>query len=174
MKKIIFLSILISIEIFAKVSIGKILPEIILNDQTGGYFNGYRWNSNMLKGKTTMLMYVDPDEKDKGIIFKPIIEKLEQDIDFKKFQIIVILNLNATWKPNFLIKKLSEGKLKTYPKRIYIFDKQSVLVRKWGLTDNEYNVLLIDPQMKPIYSHIGKWKEKEIQKIDLLIRRYTQ
>ena len=168
------LPILMTIGLSATVQLGHTLTNVTLEGKTGGYFTGGAWHSSMLKGKTTMLMYVDPDEKGKGEVFKPTIEKLEREIDFKKFQIVVILNLGATWKPNFLIKKLSESKLKDYPKRIYVFDKQSVLSQKWGLKDNAYNVVVIDGSMKPVYSHSGKWEKEDIKKIDTLIRAHTK
>ena len=115
-------------------------------------------------------MYVDPDEKDKGEVFKSTIESFERDLDFNKFQIVVILNLKATWKPNFLIESLMKSKLIDYPKRIYVLDKDSVLVKKWGLKNNEYNTLLINEQVKAIYSHSGEWKNNDISKINSLIR----
>jgi len=170
MKKMLLLFTLIATGLYADVTIGQTLPQVTLDHKNGGYFSGKAWNSSMLKGKTTMLMYVDPDEKDKGESFKPAIEKLEREVNFKHFQIVVILNLGATWKPNVLIKKLMKDKLTTYPKRIYVFDNNSVLVKKWGLKNDAYNVLLIDRKMKPIYSHSGKWTKKEIKKIDAIIR----
>ena len=156
--------------VLANVELGKVLPTVSISGDDGGYFRGVAWDSSMLKGKTTMLMYVDPDEKGKGEVFKPTIEKLEVDMDFDKFQIVVVLNLNASWKPNFVIKKLSESKLTDYPKRIYVFDNSSILVKKWGVKDNEYNTIVIDSDMKPIYSHSGAWSSKDMKKIDSLIR----
>jgi len=170
MKKILLLPILIVLGLNAGVNIGSTLPQLTLDHKNGGYFSGKAWNSSMLKGKTTMLMYVDPDEKDKGENFKHTIEKLEHEVDFKQFQIVVVLNLGATWKPNMLIRKLMKDKLTTYPKRIYVFDNNSLLVKKWGLKNDEYNVLIIDKKMKSIYSHSGKWKADDIKKIDSLIR----
>ena len=147
------------------------LQEISIEGNDGGYYNGDSWNSSMLKGKTTMLMYVDPDEKNKGEVFKPIIEKFEKDLDFNKFQIVVVLNLNATWKPNALIKSLMKSKLTDYPKRIYILDNNSVLVKKWGLNDNEYNTLVINKDAEVIYSHSGNWDKEAMRKIDSIIRQ---
>jgi predicted transcriptional regulator len=170
MKKILLLPILTAIGISADVSIGKILPQVTLDHKNGGYFSGKAWNSSMLKDKTTMLMYVDPDEKDKGEVFKQTIERLEREVDFKKFQIVVVLNLGATWKPNMLIKKLMKDKLKTYPKRIYVFDNNSLLVKKWGVKNDAYNVLLINRKMELLYNHSGKWESGKIKKLDSLIR----
>ena len=115
-------------------------------------------------------MYVDPDEKSKGEVFKPTIEAFEKDLDFDKFQILVILNLDATWKPDFVIRTMMKSKLTDYPKRIYILDTGSVLVKKWGLTDNAYNTVIINDKRKVIYSHSGEWEDGEMTQVDALVR----
>ena len=160
--------------LFAEVDTTEALPSITLEGSTGGHYSGDSWNSSVLKGKTTMLMYVDPDEKNKGELFKPTIEALERDLDFNKFQILVILNLEATWKPNALIRSMMKSKITDYPKRTYILDANSVLVKEWGLTDNEYNTLVINDKSKVIYSHSGKWQKDEMRQINALIRSQTK
>lgn len=171
MKKIILgLSVLFS-SVFAQVTVGTTLSPLSLQGDNGGYVNkGMIWSSAMLQDKTTMLMYVDPDEKSKGETFKPTIEAFERDLNFDKFQILVILNLKATWKPNALIEKLLKNKMKDYPQRIYVVDKESVLVKAWGVKDEAYNTLVIDEKAKVIYTHSGEWKKGEIKKIDTFIR----
>lgn len=168
-KMIIYAGLLIS-SLMAEVNTLDPLSKISIEGDRGGYFNGKAWHSTMIEDKTTMLMYVDPDEKDKGDEFKSTIEAFEKDLDFNHFQILVVLNLKATWKPNALIETLLKDKSKKYPKRIYILDKDSVLVKEWKLRDNEYNTLVIDKSSKVLYSHSGKWKEDEISQIDTLIR----
>jgi predicted transcriptional regulator len=170
MKKTITLLTLAVASLFAEVDTQQALPAITLDGDNGSYYTGEAWDSSMLQGKTTMLMYVDPDEKSKGEIFKPTIEAFERELDFSKFQILVILNLEATWKPNALIRSMMKSKLTDYPKRTYILDTNSVLVKEWGLTDNEYNTLVVNGESKVIYSHSGEWKEGEMKQIDSLIR----
>ena len=157
----------------ANVALNKPLAPVTLSGDSG-YYNGKEWSSNILKGKTTMLMYVDPDEKYKGENFKPYIEKMEKELDFNRFQIVVVLNTGATWKPKFLIKKLMGDKLKKYPKRVYIFDNSSKLVKEWGLKNDEYNVLLINKDLKPVYIHSGKWSKEEMQKFYKLVKKTVQ
>ncbi len=161
---------LLSLSLMANPTVGSKLPHIILDGSDGSYVQGGAWDSSMLDGKTTMLMYVDPDEKSKGEIFKPNIEAFERDLDFSKFQIVVILNLSATWKPNALIEKLLENKMTDYPKRIYVMDKNSVLVKKWNMVDDEYNTLVLDSQTKVLFSHSGKWNKNDMKNIDKIIR----
>ena len=97
---------LMSLSLFANPAVNTTLANAVLYNTDGGYVKGGAWSSPMLEGKTTLLMYVDPDEKSKGEVFKPTIEAFEKKLDFSKFQILVILNLNATWKPNIIIEKL--------------------------------------------------------------------
>ena len=170
MKKIIALLTFAATALFAEVNMEQTLPSVTLEGNTGGHYNGGTWDSSTLQGKTTMLMYVDPDEKSKGEIFKPTIEALEKDLDFSRFQILVILNLDATWKPNAVIRSMMKSKVTDYPKRTYILDNSSVLVKNWGLQDDEYNTLVISDEGKVIYSHSGKWKKDEMRHINALVR----
>lgn len=170
MKKIILTAGLIISSLTAQVDMTHPLSKVLLSGDRGGHFQGEAWDSSSLEGRTTMLMYVDPDEKGKGEVFKPTIEAFERDLDFNKFQILVILNLKATWKPNALIKSLLKDKAIKYPKRTYILDTDSALVNEWGLNDDEYNTLLIDKKGKVVYSHSGEWKDLEIPHINSLIR----
>lgn len=170
MKKIIAMAGLTVASLLAEIDMEHPLPPITLEGDNGSYYSGGTWSSSTLQGRTTMLMYVDPDEKGKGELFKPAIEAFEKELDFSTFQILVIINLNATWKPDFLIKSLMKSKITTYPKRTYILDSNSVLVKKWGLNDNEYNTLVINDKSEVIYSHSGEWKEGEIAKVNALIR----
>ena len=170
MKKLFILLSLTASVLFAEVPMNTPLTPTTLAGDNGGYFNGDAWNSSMLKGKTTMLMYVDPDEKSKGEVFKPTIEGFEKDLDFSKFQILVIINLNATWKPDAIIKKMMKSKVDTYPKRTYILDAKSVLVKAWGLPDDEYNTLIINDNGEVIYAHSGDWSAEDMKKINTLVR----
>ena len=160
-----------SLSLFANPAINTTLSNAVLDKDDGGYVKGGAWNSSMLEGKTTLLMYVDPDEKSKGEVFKPTIEAFEKELNFSKFQILVILNLHATWKPNVIIEKLLKNKMEEYPQRIYVVDKESVLVKKWKMNDDEYNVHVLDPQAKVLFSHAGEWKKEDMIKADKLVRK---
>ncbi len=171
MKKTFLLLGLTLITLFAEVDTTKPLSSIVLQDDKGGKYSGEAWNSNMLLGKTTMLMYVDPDERSKGEIFKPTIAGFEKDLDFSQFQIVVMINLNATWKPNAVIKKMMKSKVEEHPKRQYVLDVDGALVKNWNLPDDEYNTLIINKEGKIIYQHKGQWKEGEMKQVDQLVRQ---
>jgi len=152
----------------------RILPHIILEGNNGSYANGKRWDSSILQGMITLLVYFDPDERDKGKIFMSTLEAFEKDLDFNQFQTILVVNLKATLIPGFLIKAAIKGQVKDHPKRNYIFDNNLVLVKNWELDNNEYNTLVINEESRVIYNHSGKWKEGEILIIDSLIRSHVR
>ncbi len=152
----------------------QILQQIILERDNGSYANGKRWDSSILQGKITLLVYFDPDERDKGKIFMPTLEAFEEDLDFSQFQTILIVNLKATLIPGFLIKTVIKGQAKDHTKRNYVFDNNSVLVKSWKLTDNEYNTLVIDEVSRVIYSHSGEWEDGEILILNSLIRSHVR
>ena len=119
MKKIVILAVFFLGLLNADIKLNKTLPAVTLSGDSG-YYSGKEWSSDMLKGKITMLMYVDPDEKSKGENFKPYIERMERELNFDRFQIVVVLNIGSTWKPKFIIKKLMGDKLKNI-RRGYMF-----------------------------------------------------
>ncbi|MCK5672388.1 MAG: hypothetical protein KAH95_03385, partial [Spirochaetales bacterium] len=57
-----------------------------------------------------------------------------------------------------------------YPKRSYVFDYKSVLVEKWGLIDDEHNILVLNKESKIIYNHTVEWDKEELLTLDSLIR----
>ncbi|MDF1881561.1 hypothetical protein JHD50_09645 [Sulfurimonas sp. MAG313] len=178
MKKLLTLIFFLMSSLIADLDKSQVLCHIVLDKDNGHYVEGGAWDSSVLEGKITMMMYVDPDEKYKGKVIKPIIEGFENDLDFSDFQILVILNLKATWKPNALIESLLKSKMQAYPKRIYVIDKESILVKKWGLLDDEYNLVLINDKVKPVYQHHGQWEDSQIRELDtqtrLLIQKFYE
>jgi len=174
MKKFLFLLSISLSSLFATVDTEKPLPTIVLEGDNGGYYSSEAWNSEMLKGKTTLLMYVDPDEKSKGEVFKPTIEAFEKELDFDKFQIVVIINLGATWKPDALIKTMMKSKITDYPKRTYVLDVHSTLVKGWNLPDDEYNTLVISKDGSVVYQHAGTWDKSQMKKVDNTVRKLIE
>ncbi len=158
------LSTLILLALSLSASETKVLDNLILEDKNGGMvLDNSAWNAHIFKGKTTLLMYVDPDEQPKGEIFKSTIVDLSANYPEDQFQIVVILNLDATWKPNALIQKLVKGKIEEFPRRSFVLDKKSILVNTWNLPTDEYNVLLLNHNAEVIVHHAGKWDTKQIE-----------
>jgi len=171
MKKTIISASLVISSLLTQVSASEPLKALTLSGDNGGVITGENWDSKMLKGKTTIMMYVDPDKKSDGELVTPVIELFEEDLNLEKFQILMIVNLDATWRPNAIIKALIKSKAKDNPNRTYIVDAKSVLVKEWKLANDEYNVVVIDDSSKIIYSHIGDWQKEELNKLDELVRK---
>lgn len=168
MKKIVLLSLLMFNTLFA-VNVNN----VTLEKDNGGYIDGKKWEFKNNNNNVRLLMYVDPDEQSKGEAFLPHTFKLEEKYSKLGFQIQVILNLNATWIPDAIITSKLKSKQKKIPNREFIIDKESVLVKKWNLQDDEYNVLLFDRKNKLLFSKSGELTEGDIKKVKSLIETAT-
>lgn len=166
MKKFL-LSVLVIANLFA-VTLGEKPPKVTLQGDAGGYVkDGSAWSSTMIKDKVYVMFYVDPDEKDKNEHFAEALKK--RHFDRSKFGSIAVINMAATWKPNFIIQKILESKQKKYKDTIYVMDKKKVLVDKWGLADDESDILLFDKEGKVIFYKAGRMSDEDIEKIMHLI-----
>ena len=120
------------------------------------------WNSHSLEGRVVALFYIDPDEKDMNSKFSALVEK--KGYDKSIFVKVAIINLNATWKPNFVIEKLLASHQKDFPDTIYLKDKKSLLVEKWGLKDNSADVLIFSKEGKLLFYKDEAMSTTDIQK----------
>ena len=76
----------------------------------------------------------------------------------------------ATWKPNFIISSLLETKQEKYPTTIYVRDYDKVLVKKWGIADDNSDVVAFDKQGNVIFVKEGKLGPEDIKKLVQVIR----
>jgi uncharacterized protein len=147
---------------------GKIPPKIELQEKLGGRLDGQPWSSAELQGKVSVLFYVDPDEKDTNNDASEALdrEKLPSD----KYQSFGIINMAATWLPNFAISSALKDKQKRYPKTIYVRDYKKVLVKEWNIADDSSDVLAFDKKGALIFRKDGKLTAAEIQTLLKVIR----
>ena len=161
MRKIV-ITLIMSLGLYA----GTIGTDVVLSGSDGGYVRDAKaWEFKKNDGKVRLILYVDPDEQSKGEVFKETTFKLEQKYPSENFVIQVIINLDATWIPNVAIENKLATKQKNIPQREFIIDKNKVLVDKWGLKDNEYNILLFDKDNKLRFNFSGEFKEDSIEKL---------
>ena len=166
MKKIISTILLATLATFG-ITVGAVPKEVVIENENGGRIDGTAWNSSMLKDKVHIVFYVDPDEKDTN---NELSETLKaKNYDLSKFTSVAIINLAATWLPNFAIESKLAEKQKEYPDTVYVKDKKSVLVKQWELADDSSDILLFDKEGKLLYSFAGKLDAVEIQKVIDLI-----
>ena len=162
MKKISFvITILISMG-FADISVGKIPSKVNISKANGGYVDGKGWSSSMFRGKKFVVLYIDPDEQSKN---RDFITKLDNYKKSNKFTQVNIINLKASWIPNMAIETKMKSRQKDYPNDIYILDKNKILVKKWGLSDNNFDILLFGKDGRLLYKHYGRLDKSDIKKI---------
>jgi len=143
--------------------IGEVPPKVELKEKTGGRLDGKPWSSEEFQGKVFVLFYVSPDEKDTN---NPASEALDKEkFPTDKFQSYAIINMAATWLPNFAINSALKEKQERYPKTIYVRDMKKGLVGAWKIADHSSNVLAFDKKGKLIFRKDGKLNAEEIQKL---------
>lgn len=160
--KLLLVALLATLNLSA-VTVGEIPKTIIIKGDNGGKASdGSRWSSATIKDKVYVMFYVDPDEKDTNEHFSDALKKK----DYRKkgaYGSIAIVNLAATWKPNFIIEKLLKSKQKEFPQTIYVKDKKSVLVNEWDLADNASDILIFDKDGTLLFYKAGAMDEEDMQ-----------
>jgi YtfJ family uncharacterized protein len=143
------------------IEIGQIPPKVELKEKLGGRTDGKPWSSEELRGKVHVLFYVDPDAKNTNNDASEALDRENFAID--KFQSVAIINMAATWFPNFALSSALKDKQKRYPEVIYVRDYKKVLVDAWKIADDSYNILAFDKEGKLIFRKDGKLRAEEIQ-----------
>ena len=166
--KIGIIALLATVNLFA-ITVGEKPKEVSISGENGGLVkDGAAWNSSMLKENVYVMFYVDPDEKDVNEHFTQALKKKE----YRKkgaYGSIAIINLAATWKPNFVIESILKGKQEEFPDTIYVKDKNKVLVQEWELGDDASNILIFDKEGILLFYKSGKMSEDDMQKAFKLI-----
>lgn len=161
------LLLLMSLNIFA-VNVGEVPKELTLSGENGGLaHDGSAWSSSSIKDKVHLLFYVDPDEKD-------VNDEFFKTLDVKGFNSTVvgrvaIVNLAATWKPNYIIESLLSAKQNVLPDTIFLKDKKSILVKEWGLADDASDVLIFSKKGEVLFYKAGELSADEIKEAIELI-----
>ncbi len=165
--KILLLSLLTVANLFG-ITVGEKPKTITIEGENGGLASdGSAWNSSSIKEKVYVLFYVDPDEKDTNSHFS---QKLKaKKYDRSNYGSIAIVNLAATWKPNFIIESLLKEKQEKFPDTIYVKDKNSVLVNEWGLADDNSDILIFSKEGNLLFYKAGAMSDEDIQKALRLI-----
>ena len=150
------------------IEVGKVPPKVELKEKLGGRLDGTPWSSEELQGKVSVLFYVDPDEKDTNNDASEALA--EEDFPEENYKSYGIINMAATWMPNFAISAALKKKQKRYPDTIYVRDYKKVLVDAWNIADDSSNVLAFDKNGVLIFIKEGKLNAEEIQTLIKVIR----
>lgn len=146
----------------------EVLPPVTLQGEYGGRLDGSSWSSSEINGKVFTLFYVDPDEKNLNEPLADLLKKENFPLD--KYGSIGIINMAATWLPNFAIASSLKEKQKKFPNTVYVKDLKKVLVKEWNLKDDSSNVLIFDKSGKLLIKVMGKATDEEAQKVLSLIK----
>ena len=160
---VLFVVLLVPAAAWAGAEVGQVPSKVELKDSLGGRLDGKPWSSDELKGKVHVLFYVDPDEKDTNNEASEAIDK--EKFPTEKFQSVAIINMAATFMPNFLISSSVKEKQEKYPRTLYLRDYKKVLVQEWKLADDSSDILAFDKAGKIIFRKDGKLTPEEIQKL---------
>ncbi len=166
MKKLILISLLFSLQLFG-LQLGETPPLVNLEGKDGGKTDGSAWNSTKLKDRVFVLFYVDPDERSTNEEFSQALQ--DKKFDKQKYGSVAIVNMAATWMPDFAIESKLKAKQEKYPNALYVKDKRKTLVKKWGLADDASNIVVFGKDGKVLYFKKGKLAKDEILKVLQLI-----
>jgi len=149
------------------IELGKYPKELIVDGENGAKVTGEAFSSTMLKDKVYVLFYVDPDEKE---LNEHVVQALKkEDFDKSKYGSVAVINMGATWLPNFAIAGMLKEKQEEFPNTTYVKDLNKVFVKEWNLEDDSSNVLLFDKDGKLIFIKKGAVSEEELKELISLI-----
>jgi predicted transcriptional regulator len=150
--------------------IGTKPKSITISGENGGMAkDGSPWNSDSLKENLFVMFYVDPDEKDMNEHYTKALKQFKKENNMH-FQSIAIVNLAATWKPNFVIEALLKSKQKEFPDTIYVKDKNKILVKAWGVGDDTSNIIIFNKDGQVLFYKSGKMSDKDIKESFKIIK----
>lgn len=154
----------------AQAKVGQKPPKVILVGDDGGKVTGGPWDSSELHGKLFVLFYVDPDKADTNEHVAKALKKA--DFPLRQVGTVAVVNMDATWLPNFAIKRKLKAKQQKYPSTIYVMDKRKVLVKRWKLKDDASDVLLFDAAGRVLFRHDGKLSAANVAGLLATIRKH--
>ena len=167
MNKIFLLPLLFSLSLSA-VEIGQTLPTVTLDEDKGGRVTGEAWSSSELQGKVHLIFYVDPDEKDLNNDLSDAVKAAE--MDRSKYASVAIINMAATWKPNFAINSALKSKQEKFPHTIYVKDMDKHVINAWSVADDNSDIIVLDKEGSVLFYHAGKVEGEQINEVIKLIK----
>ena len=150
--------------VLAELPIGEIPPKVVLKDNFGGRLDGTQWSSEgLVSGKIIVLFYVDPDESELNNHVSDALKA--ENYPKEKYGSIGMANMAATWLPNFAINMKLKSKQEQYKSTVYVKDLEKTLVKKWGLSDDNSDVVVFGKDGSVLYSVDGKFTDPQVKEI---------
>ena len=156
--------ILVPTMLLAELPIGEIPPKIVLKGDLGGRIDGTQWSSEeLVSEKVIVLFYVDPDESELNNHVSDALKA--ENYPKEKYGSIGMANMAATWLPNFAINMKLKSKQEKHKNTLYVKDLDTTLVKKWGLSDDNSNVVVFGKNGRVLYSVDGKFTDAQVKEI---------
>ena len=150
--------------VLAELPVGEIPPKVVLKDDLGGKLDGTQWSSEeLVSGKVIVLFYVDPDESELNNHVSDALKA--ENYPKEKYGSIGMANMAATWLPNFAINMKLKSKQEQYKSTVYVKDLEKTLVKKWGLSDDNSDVVVFGKDGRVLYSVDGKFTDTQVKEI---------
>ena len=150
--------------VLAELPIGEIPPKLVLKDDLGGKLDGTQWSSEeLVSGKVIVLFYVDPDESELNNHVSDALKA--ENYPKEKYGSIGMANMAATWLPNFAINMKLKSKQEKHKETVYVKDLEKTLVKKWGLSDDNSDVVVFGKDGRVLYSVDGKFTDAQVKDI---------
>ncbi len=150
--------------VLAELPIGEIPPKVVLKDDLGGRLDGTQWSSEeLVSGKVIVLFYVDPDESELNNHVSDALKA--ENYPKEKYGSIGMANMAATWLPNFAINMKLKSKQEQYKSTVYVKDLDKTLVKKWGLSDDNSDVVVFGKDGRALFSVDGKFTDAQVKEI---------
>ena len=156
--------ILVPTMLLAELPIGEIPPKIVLKGDLGGRIDGTQWSSEeLVSEKVIVLFYVDPDESELNNHVSDALKA--ENYPKEKYGSIGMANMAATWLPNFAINMKLKSKQEKHKETVYVKDLDKTLVKKWGLSDDNSDVIVFGKDGRVLYSVDGKFTDAQVKEI---------
>ena len=156
--------ILVPTMLLAELPIGEIPPKIVLKGDLGGRIDGTQWSSEeLVSEKVIVLFYVDPDESELNNHVSDALKA--ENYPKEKYGSIGMANMAATWLPNFAINMKLKSKQEKHKETVYVKDLDKTLVKKWGLSDDNSDVIIFGKDGRVLYSVDGKFTDAQVKEI---------
>ena len=154
--------------VHAELPIGEIPARVVLKGELGGRLDGTQWSSEeLVSGKVIVLFYVDPDESELNNHVSDALKA--ENYPKEKYGSIGMANMAATWLPNFAINMKLKSKQEKHKTTVYVKDLDKTLVKKWGLSDDNSDVVVFGKDGKVLYSVDGKFTDAQVKEIVKLV-----
>ncbi len=168
------LLLIITSSLYANPLIGTKLPNLVLSGDDGGRLDGSAWSleESLKENKILVIFYVDPDVKDKN---EEISERLDKRVfPAEKVQYLGMINMDATWLPNFAIASALKKKQEKYPATLYLKDLTKKAVKTWKVADDENDVLILNKKGEVVYAKFGYINKEEGDKVMALLEELVK